>query len=138
LKDDSARQQSLFEQNEEIFQPLIKKVFESIHKLLSRTVGAKSKYRSDHLKKWFHKEQDLLQSILLAYFFSCGIPPRGFQATELRFTSSRDGKHNIFLMKGFLVFGWPRSKAFSHAVQVSLWSLPPALGKVVTIYLGIL
>jgi hypothetical protein len=138
LKDDSARQQSLFEQNEEIFQPLIKKVFESVHKLLTRTVGAKSKYRSDHLKKWFRKEQDLLQSILLAYFFSCGIPPRGFQAAELRFASSRDGKRNIFLMKGFLVFGWPRSKAFSRAVQASLWSLPPALGKVVTIYLGIL
>lgn len=41
-------------------------------------------------------------------------------------------------MKGCLIFGWPQSKAFSLAMQVALWSLPPELGQIVTIYLGVL
>jgi hypothetical protein len=41
-------------------------------------------------------------------------------------------------MKGRLIFGWPRSKAFSRAVQAALWSLPPELGQIITVYLGVL
>ena len=144
LRDDPASQCSFLEQNNEIFEPLVEKVLLSLTSLNQakplrrRKPTAEGKYHSNLLKTWFHKEQRLLQSILCAYLFTCGIPPRGFQVAESRLTSSKAGKRNIFVMKGYLVFGWPRSKAFSRTVQAALWALPPAFGQIVTVYLGVL
>jgi hypothetical protein len=145
LKDNPASRHSFLEQNKDIFQPLIEDVLQSLtsqkeveHKVATRKKGATNKYHLDRLKKWFAKEQALLQSILLAYLLTCGISPRAFQVADFRFTSSKDGKRNIFIMKGCLVFGWPRSKAFSKAVQAALWSLPPEFGQIVTLYIGVL
>jgi hypothetical protein len=145
LKDNPASQHSFPQQNKDVFLPLVEDVFQSLisqdevkHKLATRKTGAQNKYCLDHLKKWFLKEQALLQSILLAYFLTCGISSRAFQAANFRFTSSKDGKRNIFIMKGCLIFGWPWSKVFSKAVQAALWSLPPEFGQIVTLYLGVL
>ena len=145
LKDKPDSQTSFLQQNKKIFEPLIKEVFQSLtsrtevkHSLMNRKKDAKNIYHSLRLKTWFGKEQALLRSILCTYFFTCGIPPRGFQAAELRLASSKKGKRNVYMMKGRLIFGWPRSKAFSQAVQAALWSLPPVLGQIITLYLGVL
>lgn len=142
LMDSCASQRSLFNQNQATFQPLAKKIFQSLtsknevkHKLSNRRTGSGN---YPQLKAWFKKEQELLQSILLAFSFTSGITPRGFQLADLRFESSRGQKRNVFLMKGYLVIGWLGSKGFGRGTRAGLWSLPPVLGQVVVIYLGIL
>jgi hypothetical protein len=145
LKDDTSRHESIFEQNSEVFQPLIDKIFksmttstESTHRIMNR-ISKKDHCNRDRVRAWFIKERFLLRGILRAYCFTAGISPRAFQVLEHCFGSSGVRLRDVYIMKQRLVMGWPEPhRPYSRAAQAELWALPSELGILVTLYLGVL
>jgi hypothetical protein len=140
LTDDLTSLLSVFEQNTPLFTCHIDKTFDF---LLSDS-ETKHRLKTDgviqrrNCESWFAKEHALAQHILGTYLFSAGIPPRTFQAANLRYQSSSDGERNFFWLKNRIVIGWPKSKAFNRSIQAMLWSLPQELGNFFLLYYGII
>jgi hypothetical protein len=145
LNDNMAFTDSIFTQNKDVFGPLADKVFDQL------TRSGEGRYKLKRVKgnssgtlcpkkaqTWFDKEKELLEQILGAISLSIGIPPRGFQMANLRYTSSETGKRNLFICKSNVILGFPLSKLYSRTIQEALWALPPGLSKSVLLYLGVI
>jgi hypothetical protein len=137
--DDPASDSSIFEQNEHIFSPHVAQISDSLlsdgesHGLKGEN-GVKFK----RCQAWLNKEQKLAQHLLGAYYLSAGIPPRAFQAADLRHESSSSGRRHLLTFKDRVVIGWPKSKSFNRSTQAALWALPLELGKFFLLYYGVL
>lgn len=142
LKDNMAFTESIFEQNVTLFNPLEDKVFDQlIAEWEERHQLRKQKGEAVMLRKvqeWLDEEEKLIECILGGISLSSGIPARGFQMSDFLYTSSKEGKRNLFIYKSNVVLGFPKSKAFSRTIQDSLWALPPGLSQTVLLYLGII
>ena len=86
LKDNMAFTDSIFKQNEDVFDPLSNKVFDQLTQAGEVCYELKRQNGTLCPKKtqvWFDKEKELLEKILGAISLSIGIPPRVFQMANL-------------------------------------------------------
>lgn len=145
LKDNMAFTESIFQQNNAAFKPLVDKVFshlkekgEESYQLAKERIETKEGLKDEVWLNWLNSEEELLKYIMGGISLSTGIPGRSFQMADFRYASSKQGKRNLFICKSNVVIGFPRSKSFSRAIQDSLWALPPGLSQTVILYLGVI
>jgi hypothetical protein len=131
LRDNGSLGQSVFEQesNRAIFTHFVDDFYNVVLCDVQRT------------RQEFHsQEQKLLQAILVAVSMTIGVPPRTFQLAGMLYKADEGNccKRNLYIRKGVVVLGWPRSKSFKSIYQASLWALPEVLGELIIHYLGVI
>ncbi|KAF8957689.1 hypothetical protein BDZ97DRAFT_1844762 [Flammula alnicola] len=127
LTDNLAFTNSVIDQNPDKFKPWEDRVY-----------GLLKGKSEREIEKWHREEETLLEHILGAIALTSGLLARGFQMADFQYNSLPMAKRNLFIFRGTVVIGWPKSKSFSKMVQDSLWALPPDLGEHLLLYLGVI
>ncbi len=86
----------------------------------------------------FHsQEQKLLQVLLVAISTTISIPLQAFQLARMLYKENEENCHkrSLYIKKAIIVLGWPQSKSFRLAYQMSLWALLIDVGTILLIFL---
>ncbi|PPQ71435.1 hypothetical protein CVT26_011132 [Gymnopilus dilepis] len=143
LRDNLQKTTSIFGQNEDKFAPLRMMLYNALmdekeEKFRITQSSSNSRiFNEAGIDRWQGQENVVAEEIMGGLVWTMGMPGRAFQIAALCFGSSRDGKRNVFKIKGHLVIGWPKAKSFNHRSQASLWALLPELADLILLMFGV-
>ncbi|KAG6905084.1 hypothetical protein DXG01_005192, partial [Tephrocybe rancida] len=133
IKDDISSETSFCdrEDNKQVFQPLIDKIWRDLE-----GSGLRTKAQQKEVLKRYERITD---TILLALSLTCGVPPRAWQITLLLYRAIEGWRRNIRMHRnGHVLITNPRAKQQGTIEFAACWALPHKLGAALIFYLGVI
>lgn len=131
--------------NQLVFKTLIDATWDAISEpITQKTPGcislksAGNRWDIKQIENYLKNAQKFQDAMLVAFYSSIGVPPRPWQTTNLAYRPYDQPNANIDILRGQVIIQNPRAKQKGKKEYIAMWGLPPALGRALIFYLGII
>jgi hypothetical protein len=151
IADDAGAPLSLFDRvdNKSVFAPFIQQIWIHLGRekvtpsdsvtMTTPVFSSSGAILQKKAEDWLTGPAHLLRLILAHFYRTVGIPPRGWQTSDLLYRPLGQYSRNFRLIRnGTSFIGNPKAKQKDRLMYDAFWALPPHLGATLIFYLGVI